>query len=210
MNLRTKLEITGGLLALTLILSALISAVRSSAVASATEAANKKADQVIAQHDAAAKATLDAFMKTQQAQMDALNKKFDQAKTAPDIAAIVQQIMALQKPITFVTPPATPQNPNPQPVAQVPAEDAPQVKKYVQDCEQCKLDLQTAKTQLTYEQQRHQSDLDKLNLANKDIDTLKKAAKGGGFWSRLKGNTKAAEIGGAVAVIAICVTGHCK
>ena len=139
-------------------------------------------NQVIQAIDAGEKkrdAALQDFMKAQQVQLEAVNKRFDRAQSPQDIAALVGQLMGLQKPITFVTPPATPANPNPQPVAQVPIEDAPQVKSYVKACETCKLNLQTTTQQLTTAQQTHADDVTKLGAVAKERDAAVKAAKGG-------------------------------
>src|SRR6185437_946098 len=161
----------------------------------ATMDAQKQVLAAADQREKARDAQLDTFLKTQQAQLDSMNKRFDQAKTPQDLAPLVQQIMALQKPITFVTPPATPANPNPQPVAQVPTEDAPQVKAYVQACETCKLNLQTATQKLTYADQQHADDLVKLNSVTKERDAAVQAAKGGSFWQRTKRTLKTAMCG---------------
>jgi len=213
MNKRTIAETVAGAAGILIVgwlVFSWVNAREARARAEATEAANKNALAIIEQHDAANRAQLDAFVKSQQAQMDAMNSRFDQAKSAPDIAALVQQIMALQKPITFVTPPATPENPHPQPVAQVPVEDAPQVKAYVQACETCKLNLDAANQKLTYADQRHADDVNKLKMANDDAGKWKSAAKGGGFWSNLKRSAKWFAIGAAGGAVAVCGTGHCR
>lgn len=212
MNTRTKAEIAGGVAALILagwLVTAWVGERENRVRAEATAAANKNAQAIIDQHDAQNKATLDAFVKSQQAQMDALNKRLDQVKTPQDLAPLVEQLMGLQKPITFVTPPATPSNPNPAPVAQVPTEDAPQVKAYVQACETCKLNLETANQKLTYAEQQHANDLQSLKIANDNAAQWEKAAKGGSILQRLKHDGKIGLIGGAAAIVIACALGHC-
>jgi hypothetical protein len=212
MTLRAKIEIVAvavGALLIGWLVFVWVGEREARARAEATQTANANALQVIEQHDAANRTQLDNFLKSQQAQVDALNKRFDQAKTPQDLAPLVQQLMALQKPITFVTPPATPSNPNPQPVAQVPVEDAPQVKAYVSACETCKLNLGTATQKLTYADQQHSDDLNKVKLANDNAAKWEQAAKGGTVLQRVKHDGKLLMIGGAVALAVVCGLGHC-
>lgn len=175
--------------------------------AQASEAATKSALSTIAEHDAAAKLQLDAKDKEIADLQSKLTTQFNAAKSPQDIASLVAQLMSLQKPITFVTPPATASNPNPQPLAQVPVVDAPQVKAYVQACEQCKLDLESAKAKLTYQDQLISND--KMALAAKDneIKTWKVAAKGS-FWGNTKKIIKYSVIGGGVTLAILAGSGH--
>lgn len=212
LNTRAKLEIAGGAVALILagwLVFAWTTERENRVRAEATAAANKNAQAIIERHDAENKAQLDAFVKGQQAQMDALNKRLDQVKTPQDLAPLVEQLMSLQKPITFVTPPATAENPKPQPIAQVPTQDAPQVKAYVQACETCKLDLETEKQKLTYAEQQHTNDLQSLKIANDNAAAWEKAAKGGSILQRMKHDGKIGLIGGAAAIVIVCALGHC-
>ena len=175
--------------------------------AQAAEVATKTALATIAEHDAAAKAQLDARDKEIAALQDKLNSQLNAAKTPQDIAGLVAQFMNLQKPITFVTPPATASNPNPQPIAQVPVSDAPQVKAYVQACEQCKLDLETAKAKLTYQDQLISNDKVAMKAKDDEIKSWKIAAKGS-FWGNTKKIIKYGVIGGGITLGILAGTGH--
>lgn len=175
--------------------------------AQASEAAAKATLDTIAQHDAAAKLQLDAKEKEIADLQSKLNAQLAAAKTPQDIAGLVSQLMNLQKPITFVTPPATPSNPNPEPIAQVSTIDAPQVKAYVQACEQCKLDLQTANAKLTFADQKISDDKAALATKDTEIKTWKTAAKGT-FWGNSKKIMKYGAIGGAVAITILAGSGH--
>jgi len=212
MSLRTKLELAGiALLAAIFILGAWEFAryqVRK-ATAVATEAANKNANAIIQQHDAKAKADRDAEVGRLQAQLDAVNKRLDATKTPQDLAPVVAALMKLKQPITFVTPPATPENPKPAPVAEISTADTPQVKAYVQACETCKIQLQSAAANLKYAESQHADDLQKIKLAQDDAAKWKKAAEGGSWFDRMKHDGKIGLIGGGITVAVICALGHC-
>lgn len=145
-----------------------------------------------------------------QLQLASLKQQWQSAVTPQQIAAIVQQVMKLNAPIQFVTPPATPANPNPTPVAQIPSEDAPQVKAYVQECETCK--LQVPKLQADLADREAQ-----MALAQKQIDSLKaerdaavKAEKGGSWLQRVGRAGKYLLIGAGAGAALLCGSGHCK
>ncbi len=116
--------------------------------------------------------------------------QFKAASSPQQVAALVSQIMGLNKPITFVTPPATPENPHPTPIATLPAEDAPQVKAYVQGCEECRVKLDTAAKNLTYAQEQQKLDEEKLTSVTVERDAAIKAVHGGSMWQRLKHDSK--------------------
>lgn len=131
-------------------------------------------------------------------QLTELSARFQSANNPQQIAALVSQIVGLQKPVQFVTPPATPDNPHPAPVAQIPAEDVGQVKLYVQGCENCKVELDAAKKDiLALRAQIEQLKIEKASLAA-TLAEAEKAAKGGGFWTRTRHILEAGAIGGAV------------
>lgn len=142
--------------------------------------------------------------------MQTLETRFRKATAPSDVAALVAQLMGLKQPIQIVTPTPTKDNPNPVPIAQVSTLDAPQVKAYVQACEECKLNL--VKTQADLADRAKQAE-----LAQQTIDSLKKeksslqiALKGGTWVERAKKTTKVGAIGGAIVAAVICLTGHCK
>jgi hypothetical protein len=145
-----------------------------------------------------------------QTQLKSLGTKFQQAGTPDQLALIVSQLMGLKQPIQVVTPPAnggtTPQTP----VAQIPVTDAPQVKAYFQECEQCKLDRakltadaadRAAQAALTQKQ---------IDSLNKDVQIWKTTANGGTKWQRFKRASKWLAIGAGAGAVALCGTGHCK
>lgn len=136
-------------------------------------------------------------------------RQFAQAQSPQQIAALVAQVMGLKQPVTFVTPPATPGNPNPQPIAQVPTADAPQIKQYVQDCEECKQKLPVAQAEVVSLKSQLSLAGQNLSAMQNERDTWKKAAKGT-FWSNTKKAAKWLTIGGGATVVALCATGHCK
>jgi len=151
-------------------------------------------------------ANFDAKMKERDAaykqQLETLNSKFQTATTPVQIAQLVSQLMGLKSPIQITTPAATPQNPNPQPVAQVMLEDAPQVKTYLHTCEECKLELPKLQADLKDREAQQ-------TLAQKQIDSLKQqrdtaltAARGGTTWQRTWKVVKYLVIGGAIGYAA--------
>lgn len=213
MTLRVKLEIAAAVLA------ALVGAVglfayqaeRENRIrAEATTQAQKDVQKQIAQQvsDLAKQMSdRDALYKEQ---LSSLQARLSQAQSPQQIATLVAKVMGLKQPIQITTPLPTPQNPNPQPVAQVSLQDAPQVKAYVQTCEECKLNL--VKTQADLADRAKQAE-----LAQQTIDSLKKektslqqALKGGTWAERAKKTTKVGAIGGAIVAAVICLTGHCK
>jgi hypothetical protein len=212
MQLRTKLEIAGAVivfLSATWVSYSIQRAHERNAVAAAAEAANKNAAAILREHDAQAKAERDAAVAALQAQLDAVNKRLDTAKTPQDLAPIVEALMKLKQPITFVTPEPTAANPHPEPVAQVPESDAPQVKEYVRACETCKFELESAHADLKLAQSQLADANQKFQLASDDAARWKKAAQGGSVFQRIKHDSKAGLIGGAITVIVLCATGHC-
>jgi hypothetical protein len=124
-----------------------------------------------------------AWEAEQQQKLLDMQKTFGQAQSPQQIANLVAQYMGTKQPITFVTPPATAANPNPQPVAQVAVSDAPQIKAYLQECETCKFNLSKAQTDLTYEQQQHDLTKQTLLSVTQQRDEWKKTAQGGS-WMR--------------------------
>lgn len=145
-----------------------------------------------------------------QAEKKAQDLKFQTAVNPVQIAQLVAQVMGLKSPITISTPLPTAQNPNPTPVAQIPQLDFPQAKAYVQQCEECKLNLAKATADAAdRESQAHLAQL-QIDSLKKENLSLQQAIKGGTFFQRLGKATKYLIIGGAAALVATCTAGHCK
>lgn len=161
-----------------------------------------------------------AMQTEQAARMKSLEDKFARSSSPADVATIAAELMKLQQPVTFVTPPATAANPNPVPVAQISTADTPAVKAYLQSCEECKLNLETRTRELTYAAQRESNLNDQIRLRDltiesqgKEIVTWQTAAKGGTKWQRFKSAMKYVGIGVVIGVpagvAAACAAGKC-
>lgn len=141
--------------------------------------------------------------------LDASRATFTRAQTPQDVATLVASLMKLQNPVTIVQPPATPENLHPAPVAQVSTEDAPAVKRYLQECEECKIKLPAAEAQLTASEREKQLLASQLVERTAERETWKNAANGGSFWQRAKHAGKWSAIGGAAVIAIACAIGHC-
>lgn len=139
-----------------------------------------------------------------------LQKRFQQAATPKQIADLSTQVMGLKQPVQIVTPPATPANPNPQPVAQISFADLPLVKSYENECEICKLQLPKLQTDVTGQKQLIAAQEKEITSLKTQRDAAVKASKGGNWIRRTVHNGKVLAIGGAVAVAVVCGLGHCK
>lgn len=142
-------------------------------------------------------------------QLADLQSKFNQAQSPQQIATLVAQVMGLKQPVIITTPAATPQNPNPQPIAQVPTSDAPQVKAYVQACEACKVQLPAVQAQVESLQSQQKLAGQQLSAMQNERDAWQKAAKGT-WWTNTKRAAKFLAIGAGVGAAAVCGSGHCK
>jgi hypothetical protein len=145
-----------------------------------------------------------------QSEIQTLDKKFGQTATPDQLAQLVSQLMGLKQPIQVVTPGATAGNANPAPEARVPVIDAPQVKAYFQECEQCK--AERTKLQADAADRQAQADLaqKQIEALKSERDTWKTAAKGGSFWQRTGRAAKWLAIGAGAGAVALCGSGHCK
>lgn len=184
--------------------------IKEQAVAQATVDTQKVAQAQFQGQIADLTKQLDARDLAYKQQLETLNSKFQTAATPQQLAVLVSSLMGLKTPIQITTPPATSQNPNPQPVAVVQASDFPQAKSYIQDCEQCKADR--AKLQADTADRQAQA-----NLAQLQIDSLKKEntalmveAHGGTTWQRTKRALKYIGIGALGGAVAVCASSHCK
>jgi hypothetical protein len=145
--LKTKLE-AGAIIGLVVIGGIALhehdSKIREQAVAQAVVDTQTKLQQTYAQQVSdLAKQMADRDAAYQQ-QMRALDTRLQQAQSPGQIATLAAQVMGLKQPIQIIQPAPTAENPHPAPVAEVSTLDAPQVKAYVQQCEECKLNLSKA------------------------------------------------------------------
>ena len=139
-----------------------------------------------------------------------LQKRFQQAATPQQIAELSTQVMGLKQPVTIVTPPATPTNPNPQPVAQVALSDAPFVKAYESQCETCKMALPKVQADLADREAQMKLAQQEIESIQKQRDAALTAAKGGNLWHRTVKALKYIGIGVLVGAAAVCGSQHCK
>lgn len=145
-----------------------------------------------------------------QSQLTALRQQYANAQSPDQIAALITAAMNLPQPIRITTPPATPANPNPQPVAEVPLPDAPQAKAFVQQCQECSIRLTAAQKESAIAADQLAATRQELTLTQKDRDTWKRAAKGGSWPRRAAKRAAAFAIDAAITAVALCASGHCK
>ena len=140
-----------------------------------------------------------------QRQVDVLTQKFQQAVTPEQVSRILTSAMQLKTPIQITALPPTPQSTTPTPIAAVAETDLPQMKVYVEACEECKL-----------EQEKLAADADarmaQAALAQKQIeslkaerDTWKLTAKGGTLLQRVKKAAKWWAVGAGIGAAAVAV-----
>jgi FtsZ-binding cell division protein ZapB len=137
-----------------------------------------------------------------QSQLKSLGNRFSGAATDDQLAQLVSQLLAVRNPIKVVTPAATPENPHPTPVAQIPVADAPQVKAYFSECEECKASrakLQADAADRIAQMELAQKEMDSLKT---ERDTWKTAAKGGTKWQRMGRAAKWIGVGVVVGLAA--------
>lgn len=219
---RKTIAYLAGAIAAAVVVLLIVSWIRSEfdlAKAEATTAAQKDyQDQLnkqiasLAENQKQIAAMVTQVQQEEKRRLDEIDAKFKQAQSPQDVAKLVESIMQLKQPITFVTPPATAENPHPAPVAQISAENTPQVKAYVQGCEECKVKLESAGKQIEQAAkaaQNFQSQLDLKDLTidskDKEIGKWRDAAEGGSKWQRFKRALKVigcASAGGAVGAVA--------
>ena len=115
----------------------------------------------------------------------------------PAMAAleIPQLLPALPEPLMLEIPPPTPEQPEPPAEATVPQADLKPLYDYLQDCRACEASLTVTRDDLADERT-------KLAALTVERDAAIRAARGGGFWSRLRRNTKWFVIGAAAGAIA--------
>ncbi len=118
-------------------------------------------------------------------------------QTPAQAAAQIPQILPLfSEPIRIEIPAPEPTDPIPPAVASVPQASLKPLYDYLQDCRGCQMQLTAAKDDFTDERT-------KVSLLTIQRDTAVRAARGGGFWSRVKRNAKWFVIGGALGAVAV-------
>ena len=146
----------------------------------------------------------------QQSQLDALHKEYAQANSPQQLAALITSVMNLPQPIKITTPAPTPQNPTPQPVAEVPLPDAPQAKAFVQACQECQIQLSAAQKQAAITVHQNDALKQQLALTEKERDNWKRTAQGGSWPRRAAKRAEAFAIDAAITLVAACSTHHCR
>lgn len=144
-----------------------------------------QADQRQRQRDASLAATL--------AQVNTAKRRVNSPAKAA--AELPQALPPLPQPIVVELPTPTPELPEPPAVATVPQADLKPIYDYLQDCRACQVSLATTRENLTDERA-------KLAAVTTERDAAVRAARGGSFWSRLRGNVKWFMIGAAAATLA--------
>jgi len=110
-------------------------------------------------------------------------------------AEIPQLLPPLPEPVKIEIPAPTPEQPEPPAAATVPQDDLKPIYDALQDCRACQASVAATRDDLTDER-------DKLGAVTAERDAAVRAAHGGGFWSRLRRNTKWFVIGAASGAIA--------
>jgi len=146
----------------------------------------------------------------QHSQLAAVQKQYAQTQSPEQLAALIGKVMSLPQPIRVVTPEATLDNPHPQKMAEVPLPDAPQVKAFVQSCQECQLRLRTSEKQIELAAQESDSFKQELSLTQKDRDTWKRAAQGGSWTRRAAKRATAFAIDAGITFVLTCASHHCK
>ena len=146
----------------------------------------------------------------QQSQLATLQKQYAQAQSPEQLATLLTTAMNLPQPIKITTPPPTPANPAPQPVAEIPLPDAPQAKAFVESCQQCQIDLAASQKQSAITAQQTAALKQQLTLTEKDRDAWKRAATGGSWPRRAAKRIANFALDAGLTTVALCATHHCK
>lgn len=145
-----------------------------------------------------------------QSAIDTMRRKVAGLQTPQQIASWITSQLPMPSPITLTVPTATPSNPKPDAVAQIPLQDLPSIRDAIESCKECTLKLQTAQQDLASKNQQLQLAGEQMSAAERQRDIAIAAAKGGTFWHRLRQNTKWLLLGGGAAASALCMSGHCR
>jgi hypothetical protein len=114
---------------------------------------------------------------------------------AEAIAQIPQVLPPLPEPISFTLPAPTSTQPAPPAEASIPSADLKPLYDYMQDCRACSAKLAAADGDLADERA-------KVAALTTERDAATDAAKGGGFWLRVKRGAKWLAVGAALGALA--------
>lgn len=145
-----------------------------------------------------------------QSQLQTMRGAVAKIRTPLQIARWLPRQFPLPAPASLSVPPATPQNPAPPATASIPQQDLAPIRNAVESCEECAKKLAVAQQDAAAKDQQLQLAGRQLSAAERERDAAIKAAKGGGFWTRLHRNAKWFAIGAGAAAAALCSSGHCK
>ncbi len=143
-----------------------------------------------------------------QQQLQGMQAAVAQIKTAADIARWIPTQLPTPQPINIHIPPATPQNPTPDAVAVIPQADLPAIRDAIEGCKECKVKLATAQQDLVSKDQQLKLAGVQLSATQRQRDVAVAAAKGGGFWVRVKRGAKWFAIGAGVGAVAVAAARH--
>lgn len=213
MSTRTKIEIALGLLlaaAAVFVFYSWLEAHDDRVKMQATvNAQSKVIDQQ--KQDAAALAAeenrRDAALSTQ---LGAMREAAGKLQTAQQIAAWIPAQLKTPAPIAISVPPATKTNPAPPATASIPQVDLPALRDSLESCSECQTRLGVAQQDIASRDAQLKIAGEQLSAMQRERDAAMQAAKGGGFWTRLKRNSKWFAIGAGLGAAALCGTSHCK
>ena len=149
-----------------------------------------------------------------QRQVDVLTQKFQQAVTPEQVSRILTSAMKLKTPIQITALPPTPQSTTPTPIAAVAETDLPQMKVYVEACEECKLEREKLAADADARMAQAVLAQKQIESLKTERDTWKLTAKGGTLLQRVKKAAKwwaiGAAVGAGAGAVVVCQSGHCK
>jgi len=172
----------------------------------ATSLAQRQLQAEMAKQLAAITQNMKQWHEEQQQKLTTLHDQFRAAQSPEQTARLIERFVGLRQPITVTVPPPTLDQPQPQARAELPAVDLPQLKLYVEECETCRINLETKGKDLGYAEQQQRLLKAQLDSVSRERDTAIRAAKGGSFWQRFRREGKSA-LGagaGAAAGAALC------
>lgn len=213
MSLRTKIEIALGLLLAAVAAFAFYSWLEAHDDRVKMQATVDAQAKVIGQQrqDAAALAAAenrrDAALSTQLAAMRQAAAKL---RTPQQIAAWIPSQLKIPAPIAITVPPATKTDPAPAATASIPQVDLPALRDSLESCRECEARLGVEQQDIASRDAQLKIAGEQLSAIERERDAAMQAAKGGGFWMRLKRNAKWFAIGAGLGAGALCGTGHCK